>query len=173
MNELKIVPTMFQQARGNKMTGMIFMNPLDFLRLTVPTPNIFDWIRQEEKDPHTKTLVEYNQFAAQGKSIHLPWLDVDMFTGKVVGHEGRHRALAVYVAGGRKFPVGICLRERGYPVYYKEVRVQPTEEDPYPFSKKVFMTKENVPPVFVGQFVHREVPVDSSKMEEFWASHNR
>lgn len=167
--ELKITPTMISQAKGNKMAGMLRMYALDFLRLTVATPNVFDFIRDEVD--HTKTVAQYNEFAATGKSIHMPWLDVDMHTGKVVGHEGRHRAMAVYKeTSGHNFPVGICLRDRGYPAYYKEVKVDPTEEDPYPFYKKIFVTKEDIPPVFIGQFVHREIKVDSSKMVEFWSN---
>jgi hypothetical protein len=161
VNKLKITPTMISNAKNNKMVGFIEMNPLDFLRLTVNTPNVFDFIRQE-KD-HTKSLEDYNQFATSGKSIHMPWLDVDMYTGKVVGHEGRHRAMSVINADGRVIPVGICLRERGYPVYYKENKV----EGEYRWIKR-FMSKSEVPPVFIGQFVHREIKVDSTKMVEFW-----
>lgn len=171
MNELKITQTMLDQARGNKLTGFLIMNPLDFLRLTVNTPNVFDFIRQEKDD--TKTVEEYNSFAAKGKSIHMPWLDVDMYTGKVVGHEGRHRAMAVYAAGGHKFPVGICLRERGYPIYYKEIQHPPDDSHKHDWWEKVYMTKEKVPPVFIGQFVHREIRVDSTKMVEFWSSYNK
>ena len=161
MNSLTITPRMLDNARGNKCVGWIIMNPLDFLRLTTTKPNVFDWIQQEKGD--TKTVSEYNGFAASGKSILMPWLDVDRHTGKVVGHEGRHRAIAVYVADSRKFPVAICLRDRGYPIYYTQ---------PYPDPRdlvKKFMTKEDVPPVFIGQFVHREVAINTETMEAFWA----
>lgn len=164
---LKITPRMLENAASNKMVGWLWMHPLDFLRLSCPYPNIFKWIDEERE--HTKPLSQYNEFAAQGKSIHMPWLDVDMHTGKVCGHEGRHRAIAVHLAGDPQMPVGVCLRDRGYPVYYNEVQSGPNHWD----TKKVFVTKEDVPPVFVGQFVHREVPVNHSKMVEFWAKENR
>lgn len=167
MNSLTITHKMLDNAQANKCVGWLSMNPLDFLRLTTTKPNVFDWIRQEEDD--TKSLAEYNKYAATGNAIHMPWLDVDMHTGKVVGHEGRHRAIAVYSADSRQFPVSFCLRERGYPVYY---RMEETHEG-YPYNRsKKFVTKSDVPTVLVGQFVHREVPIDTSKMVEFWADRN-
>jgi hypothetical protein len=156
---------MLDNARGNKCVGWLNINPLDFLRLTTTKPNVFDWIKQEESD--TKSLADYNSYAASGKSILMPWLDVDMHTGKVLGHEGRHRAIAVYLANSHKFPTAICLRDRGYPVYY----TQPYP-DPMDLVKK-FMTKDDVPKVFTGQFVHREVAVQTDTMKEFWADQNR
>lgn len=164
MNSLTITPKMLDNARSNKCVGWLYLNPIDFLRLTTTKPNVFDWIKQEQSD--TKSLAEYNGFTSSGDSIHMPWLDVDRHTGKVVGHEGRHRAIAVYVADSRKFPVAICLRDRGYPIYYTR---------PYADTRslvKNFLTKEDVPPVFTGQFVHREVAVPTKGVVEFWASYN-
>ena len=138
---------------------------LDFIRLTITESNAFDWMEKEL--PHTKSLAEYNKYAESGESILMPWLDVDIITGKVLGHEGRHRALAVYNASNSPstplFPIAICLRDRGYPIYYKEDQV-PGE---YKWVK-TYMTHKNVPKVFVGQFVHREVHVDTNKIQDFW-----
>lgn len=165
MNTLNVTERMLSNARANKSTGWLEMPPLDFLRLTVTQPNVFDWIRQEKG--HTKSLVEYNKYASSGESVLMPWLDVDISTGKVLGHEGRHRAIAVHVAGGRKFPVSICLRERGYPIYHR--RAEPEVE--YSLRKR-YMTKEDVPRVFIGQFLHREIDVRTELLHEFWADLN-
>ena len=162
-NTLKITDRMLSNARANKMTGWLSMPPLDFLRLTISTSNVFDWIRQESSD--TKSLADYNEYASSGDSTLMPWLDVDRSTGRVCGHEGRHRAIAVHNAGGTKFPVGICLRVRGYAVYYDT----PDEDS----LRKQFTTKEDVPKVFVGQFNHREIAVNTELMTEFWADRNR
>ena len=162
---LKTTPEMLRQGEANKMVGWLpDFHPLDFLRLTCPEPNVFRWIEQESAG-HTKSLDEYNHYASIGKSIHMPWLDVDVHTGKVIGHEGRHRAIAVHLANERKMAVGICLREKGYPVYYWE------DTSGHPWVK-TYVSKINVPPVFVGQFVHREIPVDVSHLNEFWAKYN-
>lgn len=45
----------------------------------------------------------------QGMSVH-PFLRVNIETGKITGHEGRHRAAAVWKAGGKWVRVGISLR---------------------------------------------------------------
>lgn len=167
MSPLKITPRMLENARANKCAGWLEMNPLDFLRLTTTKPNVFDWIKQEQSD--TKSLAEYNQYAASGASALMPWLDVDMATGKVIGHEGRHRAIAVYLANSRAFPVAICLRERGYPVYYQWAE----SGKPYPEDrKKVYVSQKDVPPVLVGQFIHREVAIKPETLVEFWKDHN-
>ncbi len=158
---------MIRQAKGIKCVGYLpKFHVLDFLRLTITDSNVFNWLEQEAG--HTKELTEYNQFAKEGKSIHMPWLDVDIITGRVVGHEGRHRAASVYMADGRYIPVSICLRDRGYPVYYREVR----RADAYGYEK-TFLTHADVPKVLVGQFVHREIHIEPDTMTDFWADRNK
>ncbi len=166
-NTLIITDRMLSNAKTNKSVGWLFMNPLDFLRLTTQTTNVLDWIEQEVAS--TQNLFKYNKYAALGKSVQMPWLDLDRFIGKVCGHEGRHRAAAVYKAGGRKLPVGLCLRERGYAVYY-DTPADPTDE--YSLRKQ-FVTKEDVPKVLLGQFNNREVAIDTGSLTEFWADRNR
>lgn len=164
--ELLLTPKMFAQAKGNKSIGHLMMHPLDFLKLTTPG-STSQWIAEEK--PYTKTLDEYNGFAEEGTSILPPWLDVDLKNGQVVGHEGRHRAMAVINAGGTKFPVFVVLKEKPegsnyhYAIYYREDRPL---DGPW---KKHFLGKKDIPLVWTGQFNSaNKVKVDLSTFEGFY-----
>ena len=163
MKDLKITEYMLQEAKANKSVGWLYMDPVQFLSLAVTDHNVYNWI--EKEIPHTKSLDEYNSYKTQ-----MPWLDVDMETGKVVGHEGRHRAAACIKDKCNRLPVAIILRDRGYSHYYSEPFID-DYDNPKRFKKK-FVTKDDVPKVFVGQFVHRSVLIDPSHLHEFWAQHN-
>lgn len=163
MSDLKITDRMLQNAKSNKCVGWLYLDPVQFLSLTVTDHNVYDWIEKEL--PHTKTIDEYNSYETL-----MPWLDVDMHTGKVLGHEGRHRAAACIKSGVKRLPVAICLRDHGYPVYYSQPFIDDYENPKQ--LQKVFVTKKDVPRVLVGQFVHRSLLIDPSKMHEFWASYN-
>lgn len=164
--ELLITPKMYAQAKGNKSIGHIMMSPMDFLKLSTPG-NTSTWISEEKS--YTKTLDEYNGFAKEGTSILPPWLDIAMDTGKVLGHEGRHRAMAVMNAGGTKFPVFIVLKEGSegshsyWSVYYKESR-----PDDGRWVKR-YLGKKDIPLVWTGQFNSaNKVKVDLSTFEGFY-----
>lgn len=163
MADLKITDKMLSTAKSNKCVGWIYLDPVQFLSLTVTDHNVFDWIEKEL--PHTKTVDDYNSYDTQ-----MPWLDVDVHTGKVVGHEGRHRAAACVKSKVKRLPVAICLRENGYPVYYRQPYIDDRQNPKQ--LKKVFVTKSDVPKVLIGQFVHRSLLIDTNHMHEFWASHN-
>lgn len=154
---------MLQNAKSNKSVGWLYLDPVQFLSLTVTDHNVYDWIEQEL--PHTKTVDDYNSYETL-----MPWLDVDMHTGKVVGHEGRHRAAACIKSGAKRIPVSICLRDHGHACYYTEPNID-DRDSPKRFAKK-FVTKADVPRVLVGQFVHRSLLIDISHIHEFWASSN-
>lgn len=162
MNGLLVTPRMLDSAASNKCVGYILMRPYNFLSLTIDSSlTVNQWIGREASE--TFTVEQYNEFARAGKSSLMPWLDVDMHTGKVVGHEGRHRAAACESEGVRWIAVAICLRDRGYPVYYV------SDED----FNKTFMTKEDCPDELRGQFNGARVLVELSHWEkEFWASRN-
>lgn len=102
-------------------------------------------------------LDDYNRFAEEGEANVPPFLRVDMETGKVRSHEGRHRAGALV----REDPdalmwVAIEVLEDGYAVYY--------EEDPKTYQKTRYLDETDVPAVFLGQFRPTEVEVDPSTM---------
>lgn len=115
--KLLVTQTMLDIAKDNKAIGVYMMSPKDFLGLTVDRP-LNQWI-QEEKDD-TFTVAEYNKFTQAGKTIIMPFLDVDIDTGKVLGHEGRHRAAALLADGETSMPVAITLKQNRYSIYYRE-----------------------------------------------------
>lgn len=164
--EFKITHEMIKTATSNKCVGYVLLDPKDFLRLTIATHDVNRWLEEEKE--YTKTLDEYN-----GYNMRLmPWLDVDIHSGKVLGHEGRHRAAAVIAAGGKTFPVALCLREGGYPLYYRTPYIDVNNSDDQ--FKKVFLTKNDAPKILKGQYLDSvRVHVDTSKMKEFWAQRNR
>lgn len=163
MSDLKITDRMLENSKSNKSVGWLYLDPVQFLSLTVTDHNVYDWIKKEL--PHTKTIDQYNSYETL-----MPWLDVDMHTGKVIGHEGRHRAAACIKSGVKRLPVSICLRDHGYPVYYRQPNISDHESPKQ--LEKVFVTKKDVPRVLVGQFVHRSLLIDTNHLHEFWASHN-
>lgn len=84
--------------------GFYFIHPLDFLRLTTPNKKslqeIFDRVG-------IKSLEYFNSPEYQDKGPIYPFIDITD-TGKIIGHEGRHRAAAVYRQGNRQFSIAIC-----------------------------------------------------------------
>lgn len=83
--------------------GIIKIDPDDFLDLTTDGP---DELSPDTKSAiyadNKKTGVKYSDYENAGLlgyiDIH-PFLEVDVDTGKVTGHEGRHRAVAAKQAG--------------------------------------------------------------------------
>lgn len=81
-----------QHANGQETRGEIgFIDPLDFLLATSPTP---DSIAMDTKDLDVEELRRQSQ---------TPFFLVE--NGQIVGHEGRHRMLAMARAGIRRTPV--------------------------------------------------------------------
>ena len=94
------------------------ISPSDFIDLTlryetrVKGREVFD----------TKVGGDYGSVMGDRDYIHeirhnreLPYLMVDMETGKVLGHNGRHRMRALEMAGASRTPIGI--------IFYKDDRV--------------------------------------------------
>lgn len=166
MSHLILTPTMMDQMRSNKCIGWLYMNPVTFLMLTIDAGQSLDTWLEDERE-HTRTLEEYNEFARNGKSILMPWLDVDIKTGRVLGHEGRHRAAACIHATVREFPVAIRLYEDRYPIYYREDTSGHT-------WVKTYLGKDDCPDQFKGQYnsyTSRPLP-DSAWQREFWTDRN-
>jgi len=101
---LKITPEMLRQARGNKMHVIVGMNPEAFLKLTTRTNDV-EWFRK-----NCKSLSDYNQWAEEGETIVMPLLNIDVQTGQIKGHEGRHRAAALICARAKEIPISIRMR---------------------------------------------------------------
>jgi hypothetical protein len=47
-----------------------------------------------------------------GKEIEIPYMDVDIKTGRILNHEGRHRALAAFQLGIKQIPVILYFKEK-------------------------------------------------------------
>ena len=90
LGDLVVTEEQREQAEGLKAVGFVKMAPGDFLKLTTPTDTDVAEIAHE-----ARSLDEYNSFARRGETIIPPFLDVDRKSGKVCGHEGRHRAAAL------------------------------------------------------------------------------
>jgi hypothetical protein len=86
----------------------IEMDPLEFLKLTTRGNADINHILKT-----AKPLSYYNSPKVQkGSSVH-PNISIEP-DGQIVGHEGRHRAAAVYNAGGKKFKVAVGASGEGY-----------------------------------------------------------
>lgn len=120
-----------------------------------------------------RSIEDYNRFSREGETVLMPFLYVDLATGRVEGHEGRHRAAAVMNAGGTRLPVAIILREDRGSVYYREQTVPPWE--------KTFLSHRDIPRVLhpeqfyprrdVGWSMNRTEPVvlDFTDALDLWA----
>lgn len=157
---LLVTPLQVLNARGNKAIGFLPMHPLELLALTTTSDEHVQEIIGETPDRKGKkvSLETYNKAALEGENIIPPFLRVDMATGEVKAHEGRHRSGALYRADPEALLwVAIELLDKwGYAIYY--------EEEPYPSMKKRYLDEEDVPKIFIGQFRPIEVEVDPSTM---------
>lgn len=128
------------RARAQKSIGFVTMNPTTFLELTATHENIeqlnkdVDVIERE----HGNAYVFYNQFDDQ-----LCHLDIDILRNKVVGHEGRHRAVAAQ-RSRKLLKTAIYLREHLSIIYYREL-----EERGY---AREYLGQQDIPSVVESQF---------------------
>lgn len=106
--ELLLPPNARQQenAIDNKMNWIVDIDPREFLRLTVDD-RIGHYPTLASINP--EPLAVYQSPDAQANMIVHPHLRIDKETGKVTGHEGRHRAAAVMKAGGKWYRIGLQL----------------------------------------------------------------
>ncbi len=79
-----------------------FVNPKDFVNATVPTEEYARRIYDEAGELDVEKLRNYKQ---------TPFLEVDMKTNRIEGHEGRHRMAAMAAEGITSAPVVIIARE--------------------------------------------------------------
>lgn len=170
MKELKISQRSLDILKDNKCIGWVTIHPKDFLRLTVEGP-VEPWIKEEA--PYTKTLEEYNSY----KDIHAPWLDIRMTDGKVLSHDGRHRAMAVLNAGGTKMKIGVCLCDaRGFKTYYVDKYTDEEIEalgDRMLMHARRYLGKADCPTTLKGQFSPVSVAFPLTAWgAEFWTEKN-
>jgi hypothetical protein len=130
MFDLVITEKQRRVARANHAVGVIIVAPWDFLRLTTTNDAHRKLIQSQALD-----LDQYNRWSLEGEIVAAPYIDVDI-NGRVVSHEGRHRAAAMMKREYGQMPVVVYARP----------------------SKSFDVS--NIPIVLIGQFNTRvKVPV--------------
>lgn len=136
--ELRVTERNLEQDRGNKGIGYVIMPCIDFLKLTT-TPAFYS-------DLMGDTIEPFSQREANKDRLLMPWLDIRE-DGKVIGHEGRHRAASLLKDGIKTLPVAIHLKdEYGHGNYYYEWKTDDGERH------KRYLNADDVPPYWDNQF---------------------
>lgn len=105
MAELEMSDLQHKVAKGNKQHVLVHMHPLHFLDLTTDSkmpPSHFRSAAQKVDD--------YNSYTRSGETLNSPFLTIHK-DGKVLGHEGRHRAAALLNDGETRMPVHIRIQD--------------------------------------------------------------
>lgn len=140
---LKLIANELPRIRGSYGAFLITMHPEDFLKLTadpvVDRPrieaNFFPRSKEEFTDMMGGKAENYGRFP-------MPFLKVYHPSGKVLGHEGRHRALMVKRKGGENFPVAIYLYTESYFILsYTKAELVETD-DSYDWGNEVPMEEQ-------------------------------
>lgn len=105
IKRLPLKPDMINRARGSYGAFVITMRPEDFLKLTTVRDEEIDEIKNR-KFPKDESDPDHHAEYHNGR-FELPFLMVEFPSGKILGHEGRHRAAMILAGGGDKFPVVI------------------------------------------------------------------
>ena len=141
------------------------ISPTDFINLTTDKEQdreIFDKFGSEW-DPNVN-MGNYDYLAQLGKSVRqTPYLAVDINTGEVVGHDGRHRIRALEKEGIDSVEIKIEFRDEGYLVKYAP-------------NMERWETKDNVK--LINQFgtkqtatIHNVIPLNEDHRSEIEASY--
>ncbi len=134
------------------------MKPEDFLMLTTQNAD-----ERKEIMRTAQHIEQYNQYAKNRESIHLPWLDVSLDgklnkkrfkVGRIIGHEGRHRAAALIKAGLSTMVVLLVARQQGYPEYKKASKPGGWRD--------TFLEASDFPETVYGQFNNKPVKLNLS-----------
>ncbi len=150
MNQLKVTPAMIDNAEDRKGIGILQMDAYNFLRLTIDTAGVTSWIKEEAES--TKSLDQYNKWGQDGTIRVMPFLNIDIKSGKVLGHEGRHRAAAILNEGGKFIPVAIFLKKDWYTVNRVDGR---------------YLGEEDIPKTLIGEFIPSSIQIDHYKFKAF------
>lgn len=125
--QLRTTPAMMDRAISSKGQVLVEMDPMEFLKLTLPAEYIGSFLKD------AKPLYVYNRYAKIGQNPELgkklaartgdpndrygntlfPFLNIKISqdgSAKVTGHEGRHRAAALINQKVKQMPVLLILR---------------------------------------------------------------
>lgn len=163
---LRVTPTMISRARDNKCQVIVEMTIDEFLRMTTSDEetrrsiqnrahSIIDynrWAKMGHNRDYYKAVndrlradwnPEDGEFQNEYGNDLMPFLTIQLnatgSTGKIVGHEGRHRGSAAARAGAKTMMVALRIRPG---------------EDMFPgiYSPDYFVTAEHIPARITGQF---------------------
>ena len=112
MPKFKVGPDSRVWSYEEESQKLIEMKPVDFLRLTGHLPEEFRASPMHSQDSYDSI------HAALERSETIddpPFLDVNVDTGEIIGHEGRHRALAAHDLGISRIPVVLFAKRRNKP----------------------------------------------------------
>jgi hypothetical protein len=108
---LKLRPGVLKNAHGAYGAFIVVMRPSDFLELTTSSQEELAQITAREFPiPDEKYNADYGDLGLTSGRFDMPFLYVQFPSGKIVGHEGRHRAAMILASGGKSFPVMIYPR---------------------------------------------------------------
>lgn len=152
---LRVTPTQLRRAASNKMQIHAIMPAEDFLRLTTKNQAGIDYIKGE-----AKSLLQYNRWSKQDEIMVMPYLTVYLLpdgTGKIRGHEGRHRAAAVLAKGGTELPLMIEIVSQ---------HVMPKGHlDPRGLTDRAYSyTADDLPPMIEAEFTTMRYPTSRIKI---------
>lgn len=136
---------MVSVAKQHGAIGMFKIEPELFLNLTSNK-----WREKIEKE--ALEVEDYNAFIQQGLIESVPYIKI-LRNGKVVGHEGRHRAHAVENAGGKYIEVALIVMTKDPKATEKTSR----KKRYIPYKGK--FNASDVPGVWTAQFTNKKFPV--------------
>lgn len=171
---LLITPYQVDSMMDNKAVAFVPMWPVDFIKLTTPSDEaLHEFISPDPDHKGEKmTLEEYNEAATTGYINLAPWLTVEE-TGKVVGHEGRHRMAALYRSDPKAF--GWVAIELVGPDGYRVYKIEPPWRPNEPRQPVRYLTADSVPRLLRGQFRRISVPISDAQIADsvsLWADRN-
>jgi len=161
-NPLTLTDTHRRQARGNKFNTLVTMTPMEFLRLTT-----VDDRQIKEIMDSAQPLSVYNNAASAGTNIIPCFLALDISSGqaKVMGHEGRHRAAALFLHGEEGVGLPVYLRVTdAHPGQAKKMLAGlPGGSDRWMWDTTYLWGWEELPDMLIGQF-NKLVKVPKSRL---------
>ena len=139
--ELHVTPGQIEQAEGIKAIGYVKMPCIVFLKLTTSLRDFPTYEDLTEGD----YIVPFSKYEKRSK-LHMPWMDILMDDGKLIGHEGRHRAASLLKEGVKTLPVAIRLfNEHRMPEYRYEWHVDGVRQ-------KRYLGLDDIPTRWINQF---------------------
>jgi hypothetical protein len=141
MSGLLVTEAQLKNARSRYAYGIYPMDVGDFLKLTTSNHKEVGELCAEALD-----LSLYNAFGASGETQVMPMLQIEHSTGKVKGHEGRHRACALINDGKNVIHVALYFLDDEY---YK------------------IRSPETIPTMIHGEFGRGSLFLSPSKIQVF------